>query len=109
VRTLAEPWGADAERLFEKTAGNPFFVTEALAAMDVDVPETVRDAVLARVASVGPAGRRLLEAIAVVPSRIELWLLEAIAGDDLAELETRLRTGSVATRRRCPRQRRARM
>ena len=32
VRTLAEPSGVDAEELFEKTGGNPFFVTEALAA-----------------------------------------------------------------------------
>ena len=32
VRTLAEPAGVDAARLFERTGGNPFFVSEALAA-----------------------------------------------------------------------------
>ena len=91
VRLLTEPSGLDADRLFAKTAGNPFFVTEALAAMDVDVPETVRDAVLARVAHLAPGSRRLLEAVAVVPSRVELWLLEAL--DDLAGLEACLQSG----------------
>jgi DNA-binding CsgD family transcriptional regulator len=95
VRELARASGADAERLFERTAGNPFFVTEALAAPGADVPETVRDAVLARVAHLHPAPRRLLEAVAVVPSRIELWLLEAVAAEDMAELETCLRSGML--------------
>ncbi|MGZ4306085.1 MAG: ATP-binding protein [Solirubrobacteraceae bacterium] len=93
VRVLTEPSGLDADRLFEKTAGNPFFVTEALAAMDVDVPETVKDAVLARVAHLAPGSRRLLEAVAVVPSRVELWLLEAVAGDEISGLEPCLRSG----------------
>jgi DNA-binding CsgD family transcriptional regulator len=90
---LAEPLGVDGDRLFEKTGGNPFFVTEALAAMDVDIPDTVRDAVLARVAHLAPESRRLLEAVAVVPSRVELWLLEAVAGEDLPGLEACLRSG----------------
>lgn len=96
VRTLAEPSGADAERLFQRTGGNPFFVTEALAAMDDGVPETIRCAVLARAAQVAPAARRLLEAVAVVPSRIELWLLEAVARADLGELEACLRSGMLS-------------
>jgi DNA-binding CsgD family transcriptional regulator len=93
VRVLAEPSGLDADRLFEQTAGNPFFVTEALAAMAVGVPETVRDAVLARIAHLAPGSRRLLEAVAVVPSQVELWLLEAVAGDDVSCLETCLQSG----------------
>ena len=68
VRTLAEPAGVDAARLFERTGGNPFFVTEALAAVEAHIPETVRDAVLARTAPLAPAPRRLLEAAAVVPA-----------------------------------------
>jgi hypothetical protein len=32
VTQLAEPYGVDAEELYRKTAGNPFFVVEALAA-----------------------------------------------------------------------------
>ena len=95
VRSMAEPSGADAETLFEKTGGNPFFVTEALAAADVELPETVRDAVLARTAQLEPAPRRLLEAAAVVPSRIELWLLEAVGGVDFVHLDACLGSGML--------------
>jgi hypothetical protein len=41
---LAAPYGVDPEELFQRTAGNPFFVTEVLASRVSDVPETVRDA-----------------------------------------------------------------
>jgi DNA-binding CsgD family transcriptional regulator/tetratricopeptide (TPR) repeat protein len=95
VRTLAEHSGVDAEELFEKTGGNPFFVTEALAATGMDVPATVRDAVLARTAQLAPASRRLLEAAAVVPARTELWLLEAVGGEDFVQLEACLGSGML--------------
>lgn len=95
VRALAEPHGVDAQRLFEKTAGNPFFVTEALAAPESAIPDTVRDAVLARAAPLAPAARRLLEAAAVVPAKIELWLLEAVAEEDWAHLDDCLATGML--------------
>jgi DNA-binding CsgD family transcriptional regulator len=98
VRSMAEASGLDAQKLYKKTAGNPFFVTEALAATDVDVPETVRDAVLARTAQLDPAPRRLLEAAAVVPSRTELWLLEAIGGADFTALEACLGSGMLVHR-----------
>jgi DNA-binding CsgD family transcriptional regulator len=94
VRRLAAHSGADAARLYELTAGNPFFVTEVLAGSDdAEIPATVRDAVLARVAQLEAGPRRLLEAAAVVPSRIEMWLLEAIAGDELAQLDVCLGSG----------------
>ena len=56
VAALAEPYGVDADELYDKTAGNPFFVVEALAAGAEAIPETVRDAVLARAARLGPSG-----------------------------------------------------
>lgn len=93
VRTLAAPWGADPGRLFDKTGGNPFFVTEALAASDVELPDTVRGAVLARAAQLSPPARAVLDAAAVVPSRIELWLLEEIA--DVSALEECLSSGML--------------
>ena len=66
------------DELYELTAGNPFFVTEALAAQTQRVPPTVRDAVLARAARLTPSARSLLEAAAIVPRRVELWLLEEL-------------------------------
>ena len=46
--------GVDADELYRKTGGNPFFVTEALAAADEEIPATVRDAVLGRAARLSP-------------------------------------------------------
>ncbi|MCW2548193.1 MAG: family ATPase, partial [Mycobacterium sp.] len=81
VTQLAERHGRDAEQLFRRTAGNPFFVLEMLAAEPGDVPSTVREAVLSRAARLSPDARRLLEAAAVVPPQADMWLLEAIADE----------------------------
>lgn len=88
VAALAAPVGVDADELYRRTAGNPFFATEALAAGEGEIPPTVRNAVLARAARVSPSARLLLEAVAVVPQQTELWLLEALTdhvGDNLEE------------------------
>jgi hypothetical protein len=95
VAELAEPHGVDAGELYRKTAGNPFFVVEALATGAEGIPDTVRDAVLARAARLGPAGAALLEAVAVVPPRAELWLLEALAGAAADPLEECLASGML--------------
>jgi DNA-binding CsgD family transcriptional regulator len=83
VTMLAEPLGVDADKLYGNTGGNPFFVTEVLAAGEEEIAPTVRDAVLSRAARLSPAATALLETVAVVPPRIELWLLEALAGEAL--------------------------
>jgi DNA-binding CsgD family transcriptional regulator len=91
VAHLAEPHGVDAERLHSETGGNPFFVTEVLATGDGKIPPTVRDAVLARRARLSSSARSLLDAVAVVPPRAELWMLDALAGthgDHLGECLT---------------------
>jgi DNA-binding CsgD family transcriptional regulator len=85
----------DVEHLYRLTGGNPFFVTEVLAAESDGAPDTVRDAVLARAARLPPRTRRLLEAVAVVPSRAELWLLDAIAPLSLTGLEACLASGML--------------
>ncbi|MGA8248743.1 MAG: AAA family ATPase, partial [Nocardioides sp.] len=95
VALLASSQPVDAEELYRLTGGNPFFVTEVLAAGTDGAPDTVRDAVLARAARLPPLTRRLLEAVAVVPARAELWLLEAIAPLSLAGLEQCLASGML--------------
>jgi DNA-binding CsgD family transcriptional regulator/tetratricopeptide (TPR) repeat protein len=72
------PTSVDPDELHRRTGGNAFFVTEALAAGGAALPATVRDAVLARCARLDPAARALLDAVAIVPQRTELWLLEAL-------------------------------
>lgn len=93
VAELADPYGVDAADLYARTGGNAFFVTEALASGRSDVPATVRDAVLARTARLGALARDLLDAVAVIPERAELWLLEAIAGHALDALDECLASG----------------
>jgi DNA-binding CsgD family transcriptional regulator len=100
VAALAAPHGAVAEELYLTTGGNPFFVTEALAAADEAIPATVRDAVLGRAARLSPGARALLDAIAVAGSQAELWLLEAIASGATAYLEECIGSGIVAARTR---------
>jgi DNA-binding CsgD family transcriptional regulator/tetratricopeptide (TPR) repeat protein len=78
---------ADAGELFAATRGNPFLVTEALAAAGGPrVPGTVRDAVLARAVRLSAAARAVLELVSVVPAAAELWLVQAPA-DAIGECE----------------------
>jgi DNA-binding CsgD family transcriptional regulator/tetratricopeptide (TPR) repeat protein len=94
VAALAEPHGVDADELYRLTGGNPFYVTEALAADADEIPATVRDAVLGRATQLRPAARRLLEAAAVATPHAELWLLEALA-DDLDALDECVAAGML--------------
>ncbi|MDI2124874.1 ATP-binding protein [Yinghuangia seranimata] len=77
VGALAGPRGLDGAELHARTGGNPFFVTEVLADPDPTVPETVRDAVLARAAALGPEERRALESVALFPGHAPLDLVQA--------------------------------
>ncbi|HEX5251807.1 MAG TPA: AAA family ATPase [Gaiellales bacterium] len=76
IAALAGDETVDAGALARRTGGNPFFVTEVLAAGGAEVPATVRDAVLGRAARLGPPARRILDAVSIFPPRAELRLLE---------------------------------
>ena len=96
VKELTERYGFDTDELHDRTAGNPFFVTEVLAAgAHQDVPQTVRDAVLARAARLSPAAGALLEAVAMVPPQAELELLRALAGEVIDALDECLTSGML--------------
>src|SRR6185369_11094241 len=86
-----------APELHRRTGGNPFYVTEVLAGGG-ELPDTVRDAVLARAARLAPDARALLDAAAIVPPRVEPWLLAAMAGD-LAALDATLASGVLRAER----------
>jgi DNA-binding CsgD family transcriptional regulator/tetratricopeptide (TPR) repeat protein len=99
VAELAEPHGVDGEDLYRRTGGNAFFVVEVLAAGGQQIPATVRDAVLARAARVSEPAQRLLEAVAVVPGQVDLWLLEMLAGGLIDRLQECLASGMLTARR----------
>lgn len=82
VRALVAGSPVDPVALHQQTGGNPFFVTEVLAAAG-GLPPTIRDAVLARAARLSPGARDVLEAAAVIGARAEAAVLAAVvaAGD----------------------------
>lgn len=87
VRELAHPAQRDAAQLHHLTGGNPFFVTEVLAAGDERVPSTVSDAVLARAARLAAETRAVLDIAAVIGGRIDPDLVLAVAGPVSDELD----------------------
>ena len=81
VAQLTRGSGHDSQHVYNITGGNPFFVREVLAAPSNTVPETVRDAVLSRLAQCSHESRNLAELVSVMPGGTELWLARAILGD----------------------------
>jgi DNA-binding CsgD family transcriptional regulator/tetratricopeptide (TPR) repeat protein len=87
VAELATESGRAAPNLYEITRGNPFFVREVLASPGQRIPETVRDAVLARLERCSPPARELAELVAISPARSEAWLIESVLGARPAALD----------------------
>jgi predicted ATPase/DNA-binding CsgD family transcriptional regulator len=81
VHKLAKDREVDPLELHRLTNGNPFYVTEVLA-VESGIPETVRDAVLARAARLSGSARGVLEAASVIGSKIEPWLLSQVSGSE---------------------------
>jgi DNA-binding CsgD family transcriptional regulator/tetratricopeptide (TPR) repeat protein len=94
VGRLAAGSGHDPHELHRRTGGNPFFVTEALAAEEAALPPTLRHAILARVARLTASGRRALETAAVLGPRFPPALLAGMDVDD-ASFEESLRAGAL--------------
>ncbi|WP_166659787.1 AAA family ATPase [Actinomycetospora succinea] len=108
VTTLA---GAAGLRVHAATLGNPFLVTELLAAQSEGLPVSVRDAVLARVADLPRPSQELLDLLAVIPGHADDVLLDALRPtwrDDVEAPERRgivgLAQGAVAFRHELARQ-----
>ena len=78
VAELAEDSGRSAEGLHTATTGNPFYVTEVLAAPPGGVPASVRDAVLARIGRLSDGARKVAELAALIPGRAERWLIHEL-------------------------------
>jgi DNA-binding NarL/FixJ family response regulator/energy-coupling factor transporter ATP-binding protein EcfA2 len=87
VRQLSSGLGVDPDQVFSVTSGNPFFVSEVLAAGDGEtIPPTVVDAVLARLRRLDRSTNDLVEQLSVVPSALERWLIDALVPGGITEL-----------------------
>jgi hypothetical protein len=87
VEVLAKDSGRDPTVLHHITGGNPFFVREVLANPGERVPQTVRDAVLARLGRCSAATRILAELVSMSPSKTETWLVDSVLGPHQAALD----------------------
>lgn len=87
VRELSVGTAIDAAEVFAVTSGNPFFVTEMLAAGGAaGVSPTVVDAVLARLHNLDQATRDAVEQLSVIPSAIDRALVDALVRGGVAAL-----------------------
>lgn len=93
VRSLCHGQDVDALEVHGRTGGNPFFVTEVLAAPGAQVPTTVQDAVLARAGRLSLSARAVLDFAAIAGPRVEASVLAALAAAESAAIEEGLATG----------------
>jgi DNA-binding SARP family transcriptional activator len=96
----ADPSVALADRLYDRTQGFPFYIEELCAALvaagavvetpaglelvegdQLPLPETLRDAVLARAEPLSSEARSVLEAACVAGSRFDLALIADLTGE----------------------------
>ena len=78
VQVLAGGSEREAAALRELTGGNPFYLSQVIAAGMDEVPASARDAVLARTARLDGSARAVLDAAALIGTRLEYSLLESV-------------------------------
>ena len=97
VAQLAAGSGVNAGALYRLTGGNPFFVTEVLAAgpdaLDGALPRSVSEAVAGRLARLSAAGRETAHAAAVCGPRASPAVVEAVCPGAAAALAECLAAG----------------
>jgi DNA-binding CsgD family transcriptional regulator len=82
--------GLDPARVWHATRGNPFLITELITSPGDDVPASVRDSGMARIARLSASARDMLTILSVIPDRVrvdEIALLTQGGSDELAECE----------------------
>jgi len=75
VKKMASEKGYDGEYVFKMTAGNPFYVNEILSSYNVEVPESIKDAILSAYHQSGEITKRVWEFLSVIPDGFELKYL----------------------------------
>ena len=78
VQVMAGGSEREAASLRELTGGNPFYLSQVIAAGTDEIPASARDAVLARTARLDASARTVLDAAALIGTRLEYSLLESV-------------------------------
>jgi DNA-binding CsgD family transcriptional regulator/tetratricopeptide (TPR) repeat protein len=98
VQVMAGSSEAEADGLRELTGGNPFYLSQVIAAGmhgDGEIPASARDAVLARAARLGGSARSVLDAAALIGTRMEFPLLESVTECPASAVDELLGAGLV--------------
>ncbi|HEX4685350.1 MAG TPA: AAA family ATPase [Nocardioides sp.] len=93
--TPADGSPPEADALYRATGGNPFFVTEVLAAGAGSLPRSVREAVLSRMARLSDPAREVVDLVALAGPRCEVALVEELEPDLAGALDEALEHGVV--------------
>ncbi len=98
VATLAAGSGVNAAQLYHVSNGNPFFVTEVLAAgpdalSRKALPRSISEAVCGRLARLSAKGREVAHAVAVCGPRADVALLERMCPEARTALHECLGAG----------------
>ncbi len=75
VSILMKEAGIRDESLYERTGGNPFYISEMLAYQNEGLPLSVKEAVVARTASLDEDAKCLLEIISVITTKADIDFL----------------------------------
>ena len=97
VHTLVARSRLDPERVHSMTGGNPFYVTEVVAAGLIEVPQSVREAVLARMARLSDDARAVIIAAALIGLRVAADVLREVTGAAPGALDECIDSGILRT------------
>jgi DNA-binding CsgD family transcriptional regulator/GTPase SAR1 family protein len=78
VSNLMKAAGIENENMYEKTGGNPFYLSEVLAYKNEEFPLSIKEAVIARTSKLSDETKELLEIISVIPTKVEIELLRKL-------------------------------
>ena len=96
VQVMAGGSDREAAALCQLTGGNPFYLSQVIAAGMDEIPASARDAVLARAGRLGPGAREVLDAAALAGTRVEFPLLESVTDCPPSAVDELLAAGLLA-------------
>ncbi|MFL6179734.1 MAG: AAA family ATPase, partial [Actinomycetes bacterium] len=94
-RTVASNSRLEPEALYRLSGGNPFYIREVLDSGSTAVPASALAAVDARLARLSDAARAVVEAAAVIGSRVELDVLVRVVPSDPVVVDECLTSGAL--------------
>ena len=95
VEKLSVGTAIDARTLHQVTAGNPFFLTEVLAAGGDNLPSTVREAVWSRTKRLSTTGSQIVRAASVLGPRCDVEVLREVAAATPEDIDISITEGML--------------